>query len=326
LENKQKKIAVVAFGGNALLPETQKGTFEEQQANADSAAEAIIRIAQSGYEVILVHGNGPQVGQILAQSEEAAAKIPMLPLDACVAATQGTIGYILTTALRRACKKLDINKDTVTVLTNVAVSVGDQAFEHPTKPIGGFMNKEQAQEMMVSKGWKIVEDSGRGYRRVVPSPEPKKIMESKAIRELALKGYLVMACGGGGIPVARVNDQFVGLEAVIDKDLASSLLAKEIGADLFILLTGVPQVAINYGKPNMQLLGKITVSEAEKYMSEGHFPPGSMGPKISAALKFVSSSGQKVLITSAEKLESALREESGTYIIPDVKSYKEEIC
>ena len=317
MANSQKKIAVVAFGGNALLPETQEGSFDEQQANADAASEAIIGISQSGYGVILVHGNGPQVGQLLVQNEESAAKIPMLPLDACVAATQGTIGFILTTALRRTAKRLGIDIDTVTVLTNVAVSSDDQAFENPTKPIGAFMSAQRALEMKESKGWKVVEDSGRGYRRVVPSPKPKRIMESKVIRELAQAGNIVIACGGGGIPVAKVNDQFVGLEAVIDKDLASSLLADEIGADLYIVITGVSQVAINFGKPNMQFLTKISVSEAEKYMSEGHFPPGSMGPKIAAALEFVSSSGKEVLITSAEKLEDALRGQSGTYIVPD---------
>lgn len=319
MENSQKKIAVVAFGGNALLPETQQGTFTEQQANADAAAEAILGIYQSGYEVILVHGNGPQVGQLLVQNEESADKIPMLPLDACVAATQGTIGYILTTGLRRTAKQLGIDIETVTVLTNVAVSPDDPAFDNPTKPIGSFMSAEKAEEMKATKGWQVVEDSGRGYRRVVPSPKPKKIMESKAIRDLAMAGNIVIACGGGGIPVAKINEQYVGLEAVIDKDLASSLLAEEIGADLYIVLTGVSQVAINFGKPNMQLLDKITVSEAEKYLSEGHFPPGSMGPKISAALDFISKSNKKVLITSADKLGAALQGKSGTYIIPDAE-------
>ncbi|WP_019849526.1 carbamate kinase [Desulfitobacterium sp. PCE1] len=317
--NSEKKTAVVAFGGNALLPETQEGTFEEQQANADAAAESIIGISRNGYDVILVHGNGPQVGQVLVQNEESSEKVPMQPLDACVAATQGTIGYILTTALRRTAKRLDVDVDTVTVLTNVAVSPADPAFENPTKPIGSFMSAERAQEMEKTKGWKIIEDAGRGYRRVVPSPKPRRIMESKAIRELAQAGNIVIACGGGGIPVARVNDEFVGLEAVIDKDLASSLLAEEIGADLYIVLTGVSQVAINFGKPNMKLLDRITVSEAEKYMAEGHFPPGSMGPKIAAALKFIKSSGKEVLITSAEKLEDALKGQSGTYIIPDAQ-------
>lgn len=317
--NSQKKIAVVAFGGNALLPETQAGTFEEQQANADAAAASIIGISQNGYDVILVHGNGPQVGQVLVQNEESAEKVPMQPLDACVAATQGTIGYILTTALRRTAKDLNVKVDTVTVLTNVAVNPEDPAFKNPTKPIGSFMSAERAQEMKETKGWTIIEDSGRGYRRVVPSPKPRRIMESKAIRELAQAGNIVIACGGGGIPVARVNDEFVGLEAVIDKDLASSLLAEEIGADLYIVLTGVSQVAINFGQPNMQLIDKMTVSEAENYMAEGHFPPGSMGPKIAAALEFIKSSGKEVLITSAEKLEDALTGRSGTYIIPDAQ-------
>ncbi|MDR3602388.1 MAG: carbamate kinase [Desulfosporosinus sp.] len=319
MTNSQKKIAVVGLGGNALLLETQKGTFEEQKANADAASHAILSIACSGYEVILVHGNGPQVGQLLAQNEESAAKIPVLPLDACVAATQGTIGFILTTAIRQTCNQLGIEKDTITVLTNVAVDPADQAFQNPTKPIGSFLSEERALEMKENKGWKVVEDSGRGYRRVVPSPKPRRIMESKAIRDLALAGFMVIACGGGGIPVARVNNRFTGLEAVIDKDLASSLLAEEVGADLYIVLTGVDQVAINFGKPNMKLLEKITVSEAEEYMSQGHFPAGSMGPKISAALKFVSCTGKEVLITSAEKLEAALKGQGGTYIVPDAK-------
>lgn len=315
----QNKIAVVAFGGNALLPETQEGTFAEQQANADAAAGSILGISQNGYDVILVHGNGPQVGQVLMQNEEANEKVPMQPLDACVAATQGTIGYILTTALRRTAPKLNMDVDVITVLTNVAVNPEDPAFENPTKPIGSFMTAERAEEMKKTKGWTIIEDSGRGYRRVVPSPKPQKIIESKAIRNLAQGGNIVIACGGGGIPVAIENNEIVGLEAVIDKDLASSLLAEEIGADLYIVITGVPQVAINFGKPNMKLIDRMTLSEAEQYMAEGHFPPGSMGPKIAAALDFIKSSGKEVLITTAEKLEDALKGQGGTYIIPDAQ-------
>ena len=315
MKNIHQKIAVVALGGNALLPEDQEGTFAEQQANADAAAKVILGIVRSGYEVIIVHGNGPQVGQILTQNEESAHKIPMMPLDVCVAATQGTMGYMLSTALQRAIKASGIQKNTLTILTNVVVSQNDPAFQKPTKPIGGFFSREIAEEMSAEKGWQVVEDSGRGYRRVVPSPQPFSIMESEAIRELAQAGNIVIACGGGGIPVALVDGQFIGLEAVIDKDLASSLLAIEIGADLYILLTAVDQVAVDYGRPNMRYLKKMQVSEAEKYLAEGHFPPGSMGPKIKAAVDFIAAGGQEVLITSAEKLQEALDGESGTYIV-----------
>ena len=316
MEAEKKKIAVIAFGGNALLPENQKGTFQEQQANADVAAKSILKIVQNGYGVILVHGNGPQVGQALVQNEKSADKVPPQPLDACVASTQGTIGYILTTALRRIGKKLNNQVEPVAILTNVLVNPQDPAFQNPTKPIGSFLTAEKAQKMKDTHGWIIVEDSGRGYRRVVPSPKPQKIMESEVISQLARAGNIVIACGGGGIPVAIIDDQLVGIEGVIDKDLASSLLAEEVRADLYIILTGVPQVAINFGKENMQFISEMTVSEAEGYMAEGHFPPGSMGPKIASAIDFVKKSGQKVLITSAEKLEDALMGQSGTYIVP----------
>lgn len=316
MEENNKQIAVVAFGGNALLPENQQGTFAEQQANADIAAEAILEIVRRGYEVIIVHGNGPQVGQILAQNEESADKIPMMPLDCCGAASQGQIGYMLTTAMRRATRKFGIEKNALAMLTSVVVSPEDEAFQNPTKPIGGFFTREQANELMASKKWQMIEDSGRGYRRVVPSPRPKKILEADAIRDLALAGNIVISCGGGGIPVASVNGQFRGVEAVIDKDFASSLLAAQIGADIYIVLTGVSQVAINFGQPNVQYLNRITVAEAEKYMVEGQFPPGSMGPKIKAALDYIHAGGKEVLITMAEELEAALKGETGTYIVP----------
>lgn len=315
-ENK-KKIAVVAFGGNALLKEDQVGTFEEQQANADVAAEEVMGIVEGGYDVIMVHGNGPQVGKILAQNENSADTIPMMPLDVCGAASQGTIGYTLITAFRRAIKKHGFDKDVACILTNAAVDPADPAFQNPTKPIGGFMTKEKADEMVAEKGWDVVEDSGRGYRRVVASPKPKKIMESAQIRTLVEAGNIVVACGGGGIPVAKINDEFVGLEAVIDKDLASSRLAEEIGAELYIILTGVPQVCINFGKPNMEALKKITVAEAKKHMADGQFPPGSMGPKITAAIQFIEAGGKEVLITSAEDLPAAFKGESGTFIVAD---------
>ena len=312
----RKKIAVVAFGGNALLPEKQTGTFIQQQLNADLFCEAILDIVQNGYELIIVHGNGPQVGNILVQVEEdKATMIPGLPLDACVAATQGTIGYILINALRQACKRRKINKNVVAILTTVIVSLADAAFKHPEKPIGAFLTQERAIEMMKNKDWHIVEDSGRGYRRVVPSPKPKRILESGSIRKLVFDNNIVVAGGGGGIPVENKTGGLKGVEAVVDKDLVASLLAREVGADIFIIVTGVPKVAINFGKPDMRYLDTVTVREAERYMEEGHFPPGSMGPKMEAALQFIKHGGKEVLITSADEIKEALEQKTGTHIV-----------
>lgn len=312
----KKKIAVVAFGGNALLPEKQTGTFIQQQINADLCCEAILDIACNGYELIIVHGNGPQVGNILVQvEEEKTTNVPGLPLDACVAATQGTIGYILINALRRACHKRKIERNIAAILTTVIVDLADDAFENPTKPIGPFFTRERAIEMMANKDWHTIEDSGRGYRRVVPSPKPKRILESEIIRKLVFDNNIVVACGGGGIPVEYEADGLKGVEAVIDKDLVASLLAQEVGADIFIIVTGVPKVAINFGKPDMRYLDKITVEQAERYMEEGHFPPGSMGPKMAAALQYIKHGGKEVLITSAEEIKEALKHNSGTYLV-----------
>ncbi len=312
----ENRIAVVAFGGNALHPEHQVGTAEEQEKNAVEASAAISEIVHNGYEVVVVHGNGPQVGSLLIQMEKAADEVPVLPLYACVAGTQGTIGYMLTNALRQECGRLGLSREVVTVLTTVVVDPDDAAFNTPTKPIGPFFTKEYAERMAVEKGWIVVEDSGRGYRRVVPSPEPIGILEKNTIQQMIEHHNIVIACGGGGIPVIIQDGEFKGVEAVIDKDLASSLLAREIGAHLFIILTGVPQVAINYGQPDRQWLETITVAEAKKYTAEGQFPPGSMGPKIAAAIKFIEAGGQEVLITSASELDRALKHQGGTYIVP----------
>ncbi|QGT98782.1 Carbamate kinase [Candidatus Syntrophocurvum alkaliphilum] len=309
------KIAVVAFGGNALHPEDQVGTIEEQETNASEASKAIIEIARNGYELVLVHGNGPQVGNMLIQVERAVDEVPPLPLYTCVASTQGSIGFMLTNSMRKECEKLGLNKEIVTLMTTVVVDEDDPAFQTPTKPIGPFFNEEYAQRMTQEKNWQVVEDSGRGYRRVVPSPVPSDILEKKVIQQMVKNHNIVIACGGGGIPVMFKDNEIKGVEAVIDKDYASSLLANEIGADLYIILTGVPQVAINFGQPNMQHLDTITVSEAKKHMAEGQFPPGSMGPKIEAAIRYIEAGGKEVLVTSASELDKALKRESGTYIV-----------
>ncbi len=309
------KIAVVAFGGNALHPEHQIGTIEEQEINASEASEAIIEIVRNGYELVVVHGNGPQVGNVLIQVERATDEVPPLPLYSCVACTQGSIGFMLTNSLRKECDKLGLNKEIATVMTTVVVDGDDPAFQKPTKPIGPFFNEKYAQRMARERNWQIVEDSGRGYRRVVPSPLPSDILEKKVIQQMVENHNIVIACGGGGIPVMLKDGEIKGVEAVIDKDYASSLLAQEIGADLYVILTGVAQVSINFGKPNMQYLDTITVSEAKKYMAEGQFPPGSMGPKIAAAIQFIEAGGKEVLVTSASELGKALQRQGGTYIV-----------
>ncbi|NLK52054.1 MAG: carbamate kinase [Syntrophomonadaceae bacterium] len=309
------QIAVVAFGGNALHPEHQLGTIEEQESNASLASAAIMEIVRDNYELVVIHGNGPQVGNVLIQVERAADEVPVLPLYACVACTQGTIGYLLTNALRKECNRMGLHKEIATVMTTVVVDGNDPAFQTPTKPIGPFFSEAYANRMIREKGWKVVEDSGRGYRRVVPSPVPISIMEKKVIQQMVENQNIIIACGGGGIPVMIQDNEIKGVEAVIDKDYASSLLAQEIGAHLYVILTGVAQVSINYGKPNMQTLETITISEAKKYMAEGQFPLGSMGPKIAAAISFIEAGGKEVLITSASELGRALKRQGGTYIV-----------
>jgi carbamate kinase len=317
VDNKEKKkIAVVAFGGNAILPENQRGTFEEQQTNSDAACQPFVEIVRNGYELIAVHGNGPHVGNLLLQMERAADEVPVLPLYVCGACTQGQIGFILSNSLRKAFHEAGINKAVMVMITSTEVDPADTAFQQPTKPIGLFYNEEKAKQLNSEKGWQLIEDSGRGYRRVVPSPQPKRILESANIKELVNKGNVLVACGGGGIPVIQDRGQFKGVDAVIDKDLASSVLAQEVGAELYVIITSVPQVAINFGKPNMQKLDTITIDEAKQYMAEGHFGAGSMGPKIAAAINFIEAGGKEVLITTAGNVCTALNSRcGGTYII-----------
>lgn len=322
---KKGKIAVVAFGGNALLPEDQAGTYEEQQANSDVACRPLLELVRSGYEVIAVHGNGPQVGNILIQMEKAADEIPVLPLYVCGACTQGTIGFMLASSLRRICSSAGMVKEVMVMMTSSLVDPADKAFQNPTKPIGPFYCKERADQLAQEKGWTMVEDSGRGYRRVVPSPIPQSILESNCIKELVNKGVLLIACGGGGIPVIQSDGQIMGIDAVVDKDLASSILAQEVGAHLYIILTRVPQVAINFGQPDMKALEMIDVDEAKRYLAEGHFKPGSMGPKITAAINFIEAGGEEVLITSPENLSTALRSRrGGTFIVQ--KRLQSSLC
>lgn len=313
-----KKVAVIAFGGNALLRPQDHGTQEEQFTLAWKATRWLAEIIHRGYELAIVHGNGPQVGNIMIQVEEAITKIPPQTLDVCVAQTEGSIGYMLQNQLRNRLLEEQIDKPVVTVLTEVEVSREDPAFENPSKPVGPYFTAYRANQLMQEQGWVMVEDAGRGWRKVVPSPVPKRILDVDVVRRLIEGGAVVIACGGGGIPVYRdVGGYYRGVEAVIDKDYSAAILAKELGADLFIILTQVPQVAENYGRPNQRWLSQLTVSKAKEMLEAHQFPPGSMGPKIRAALQFVEATGKEVLITNAEHLKDALARKAGTFVVPD---------
>jgi carbamate kinase len=312
-----QKLAVVAFGGNALLRPEDRGTQEEQIARAKQAARWLVEIIRSGYRLIVVHGNGPQVGNILIQAEEASTKIPPQSLDVAVAQTEGSIGFMLQQAIRNRLESVGLTGDVATVLTEVEVDPNDIAFKRPTKPIGPFFTRYRAEALERDLGWTMREDSGRGWRHVVPSPRPLRILNLKTIAHVIESAAVLVAGGGGGIPVVRGRDgQWRGIEAVIDKDFASSLLARELDADVFIILTGVPKVAIDFGKPSEAKLDRMSIAEAEKHLAAGQFPPGSMGPKIEAAIQFVKASGKSVLITDVEHVRDAVAGNDGTLITP----------
>jgi carbamate kinase len=309
-------LAIVAFGGNALLRPEDRGTQEEQIARAKQAARWLAEIVRHGYKLIVVHGNGPQVGNILIQAEEASTKIPPQSLDICVAQTEGSMGFLLQQAIRNRLEAIGIGGEVATVLTEVEVDATDPAFKRPTKPIGPFFTRYRAEALERDLGWTMKEDAGRGWRHVVPSPRPLRILNIVTISRMVETAAVVIAAGGGGIPVVRSRDgQWRGIEAVIDKDFASALLAAELKADLFIVLTGVPKVAIDYGKPTQRNIDRMTADEAQKYFDEGQFPPGSMGPKMEAAIQFVRASGTSVMITDVEHLREALDGQEGTSIV-----------
>ncbi|HHY36062.1 MAG TPA: carbamate kinase [Firmicutes bacterium] len=312
-----KKVAVIAIGGNAILQEGQRGTVEEQIANVRQSCDPILDLVAEGYKVVLTHGNGPQVGNNLLRVECARDTVAPIPLDVCGAETQGSLGYIIQQSLYNRMREWGIVKNIATVVTQVVVDKRDPAFNNPTKPIGPFYTREKAEEMAREKGAVFVEDSGRGYRRVVPSPQPLEIVEKEAIKKLIEEDFLVIAVGGGGIPVIREGDSLKGVEAVIDKDLASALVALEIEADYLMVLTGVPQVAINFGQENQRFLARMTAVEAQEHLAAGQFPAGSMGPKIEAALRFVEKGKGEAIITSIDKLKEALRGETGTRIVKE---------
>jgi len=317
------ETVVIALGGNAVLQPGQRGTFEEQLANAAVAARAIRYILEDGYRVIVTHGNGPQVGNILLQNEEAKAIVPPLPLDACGAESQGLLGYMLVRSLLSELRTHGVEREVVALVSMTVVSPDDPAFQNPTKPIGPFYAKPRAMQLMAERGYQMREDSGRGWRRVVASPEPLEIVGATTIRRLVEAGVVVIASGGGGIPVVRTSDGAIaGVEAVIDKDLAAHRLAEVVDADVLLILTDVQAAALNYGTPAQKdLVGRVPYAKMLQYHREGHFGAGSMGPKVEAALRFVgSASGRKArraVIASLNVAREALRGEAGTCIVAD---------
>ena len=308
-------LIVIALGGNALLQRGQKGTVDEQYANVKKTVSKIADLIQRGYKVVLTHGNGPQVGATLLRHEAAKAIVPPFPLDACGAETQGFIGYMIQQALRNELKTRGIDKFVVTVVTRVIVDKHDLAFQNPTKPIGPFYSKDEAAKLKEQKPDLVVkEDAGRGYRRVVPSPDPKIIAERTAIRALVDAGFIVVACGGGGIPVIEEETQTVGVEAVIDKDLAAQRLATLIGAHVVIMLTDVDAAYLNYGTPKQEKIREITSGKLRNYLKEGQFKEGSMAPKIEAAIRFVESGGERAVVADLGSLVEALEGRVGTQV------------
>lgn len=309
------KKAVIAIGGNSLIKDKDHQTVPDQYLAVCETVKHVAGMVEKGYNVVMTHGNGPQVGFILRRSEISRGELHEVPLDSCGADTQGAIGYQIQQAFYNEFKKRGIKKNVATVVTQVLVDKNDDAFKKPTKPIGSFMSKEEADKKVKEEGWNIKEDAGRGYRRVVASPMPKEIVEIDAVKKLIDSDFIVVAVGGGGIPVVETDKgELKGTAAVIDKDFASALLAAEINADIFMITTGVEKVCINYNKPDQKTIDKMTLAEAEKYLAEGQFPAGSMGPKIQAAIMFLKNGGETVIITSPEFVEKAINGLTGTVI------------
>lgn len=315
-----KQLVVVAIGGNSIIKDNASQSVEHQQIAVKEVAQTVLEMLSSDYDIVLTHGNGPQVGLDLRRAEIAHEKegLPLTPLANCVADTQGGIGYLIQQALNNRLGKCG-DKKAVTVITQVEVDKNDPNFANPTKPIGAFFNSEQCEALKAAHpDWQFVEDSGRGYRRVVASPEPKRIVEADAISTLIKQGFVVIGAGGGGIPVVRSEQgDYQSVDAVIDKDLSTALLAREVNADILVITTGVEKVCIHFGKPEQHALDEVTVAQMARYSEEGHFPPGSMLPKIIASLAFLRNGGKRVIITTPEKLPAALRGETGTHIVND---------
>ena len=316
------RTVVVALGGNAILQPGQVGTFEEQLFNIDGAMRRIAGLVEEGWRVVLTHGNGPQVGNLLIQNALAAKTVAPMPMDVCGAESQGQIGYMAAQTLANHLRKRRLDVPVVTIVTQVAVDPKDKAFAAPSKPVGPFYSEAEARKMMLEEGLAMREDAGRGWRRVVPSPEPRQIVELEAVRDLSEAGALVTCSGGGGVPVVRSRGALSGIDAVIDKDLAAALLARELGADALLILTDVPQAYIRYGTPEQEALTRVTASQMRAYAADGHFKAGSMGPKVEACLRFVDAGGESV-IASLTEVSPALAGRAGTHIVPDVPAKTE---
>jgi carbamate kinase len=312
------RTAVVAIGGNSLIKDRMHQSVRDQYIAAGETCWHIAAMIRDGWDVVITHGNGPQVGFILRRSELAAHELHEIPLDVCGADTQGALGYALQQNLYNDFARLGLDKHAVTVVTQTEVSADDPAFQHPSKPIGSYMDEAQAVRRRDDEGWSVVEDAGRGWRRVVPSPAPKRIVEEQAIRTLLEQGFVVIAVGGGGIPVvADAEGNLSGIAAVIDKDLASSLLASRLSAELFVISTSVEKVALRFGTPEQEWVDHLTLSQAKAYLEEGtHFAKGSMAPKIQAAVSYVEATGGTAIITDPDNVERALAGETGTRITP----------
>jgi len=316
----ENQVAVVAIGGNSLIKDKTRVSVEDQYQAAKETTFHIADMIEAGWNVAIGHGNGPQVGFILRRSEIANKVEGMheIPLDVCGADSQGAIGYALQQTLQNELRKRSIQKAVSTVITQVRVDADDKAFQNPAKPIGGFMDEVEAKKRAADLGWNVVEDAGRGWRRVVASPIPQEVVELPSVRELIAAGHIVITVGGGGIPVVMGEDGLKGVAAVIDKDYASSLLARKIKADLFLISTAVEKAALNFGKPNEKWLDRITLSEAKAYLAEGtHFAKGSMAPKMQAIIWFLEAGGKQALITNPENIGRALKGETGTWIVQD---------
>jgi len=312
------KIAVIAVGGNALVLDNRHTSFEDQRAAMEGAAQQIVQLLTEGWSLAVVHGNGPQVGFAMQRSELARPSVEPIPMDAAVAETQGTLGYALQQVIGNAVNRANLNTQVVTLLTQVVVEQDDPAFRNPTKPVGGFLDEATARQRADQDGWQVMEDAGRGWRRVVASPRPLQIIELPVIQQLLRSGQVCVICGGGGgIPVVQTSEGLRGVAAVIDKDLTSSLLARSIGAELLLICTGVTRVSLNFGTPQQEELAQLGASQARKHLLEGHFKAGSMKPKIDAGLSFLEATGGRIVITDVSHIAAGVSGQAGTQILPD---------
>ncbi len=310
-------IDVIALGGNAIIPTKGTGTIEEQRILTDTSMRQVAELISAGRKVIVTHGNGPIVGNIVERNEAVKDRIPPMPLDVCDADSQGGIGYMIQQSLRNELLAKGISREVVALVSQVVVSKDDEAFEHPTKPIGLFYSEAEAKALERDKGFRMIMDANRGWRRIVPSPKPLEIVEAAVISRLLELDVVVIAVGGGGIPVVREGGRLRGVEAVVDKDRAASVLAKMVGAERLIILTSVPEVYVSFGKPDERALRNVKLGELRRFRDAGEFPAGSMGPKIDSAIEFIESGGRRVIISDAAMLLDACAGAAGTHVLPD---------